>query len=549
MGGYKLACMLYEDYLYARISEDEVALEKGVTRQLREGRDLSSKRGGTVIAEYSDNDVSALKGAPRPGFDRLMSAVAAPNPHGRQRRIIVVHTSRLWRNREERAAGITTLGRLGVIVLPVNGPELHLSSAAGRMVAGMLGEVDTGESETKAERIQSAAIERAQEGRANGPCLYGWTRHYEYDSKGRIVGFRDEENTVEADVVREVVDRLLGGWSLIAVTSDLNRRGIPAPGAGHNRARRAKGQASDGSKWGKTSVKKLATRPANVGLRVFHRGRPDQALLPAAWPKIVDPDKHDRVVALLSDPARRTNHERPGQRNHLLTSGIGECGICDGHLRVAWKGNAKYGKYRLYTCEANECVARNEQAVDRLVDHHMIALLQRPDVADLLTGSAKEAANLLSRAEALKTRLASAAAAFAEEQITAEQLSIITGKLKPQLDAAEAAARAARPSPHLELVMSATGPLAAEKWHAMQITQKRAVMTAFRTRVVILPTRRGRGFDPRSVRIEPIHAGGQAGTGSPAPTQWSAEDVTASAAVVHHVDNVGDGVVGGGVTA
>ncbi|MFI0795069.1 recombinase family protein [Micromonospora rubida] len=89
-----------------------------------------------------------------------MAAVAAPNPMGGQRRIVVVHTFRLWRNRSERASGIDLLGRLKVIVLPVNGPELHLVSAAGRMVAGMLGEVDTGESETKAERIASAARER-----------------------------------------------------------------------------------------------------------------------------------------------------------------------------------------------------------------------------------------------------------------------------------------------------------------------------------------------------------------------------------------------------
>jgi DNA invertase Pin-like site-specific DNA recombinase len=499
--------MLYEDFLYARISEDEIAMEKGVTRQLRESRELSAKRGGRVAGEFSDNDISATKAPPRPGYDGLMAAVAAPNPLGVQRRIVCVHTSRVWRNRQERAAGIDTLGALGVIVLPVNGPELHLISAAGRMVAGMLGEVDTGESETKSERIVSAAKERAEEGRANGAVLYGWERIYEYDSRGKVIGFRDEENIDEAEVVREIVGRLLAKDTLNAITDDLNKRGVPAPGAGHSRARRAKGQAEDGSKWGKTSVRKMATRPANVALRLYHRNRPDEALLPAAWPRIVDPDQHDRVVELLTDPARST--EKPGSRQHLLTWGIGECGIesCGAHLRVATRGNSRHGaKQRLYVCEANGCVGRNERLVDLFVDVHMVALLRRGDVLKLLTGNAGKSAELLDKAAALRARLTAAAGDYADGILTKEQIRVITGKLKPQIEAAESAAKQFRVTPHLELVMDTVGDQAEAKWAGYGINQKRAIMTAFGVRVLILPTRRGPGFDPKSVVVR--HQGG-----------------------------------------
>ncbi|MEH1130859.1 recombinase family protein, partial [Micromonospora sp. CPCC 206061] len=85
------------DALYARISEDDLGTEKGVFRQLEDGRGLSAARGGEVVAEFSDNDVSALKGVHRPGYEALMAAVAA----GQVDRIIVFHTSRLWRNRRE----------------------------------------------------------------------------------------------------------------------------------------------------------------------------------------------------------------------------------------------------------------------------------------------------------------------------------------------------------------------------------------------------------------------------------------------------------------
>src|SRR5690606_27659751 len=83
-----------------------------------------------------DNDISAHDGSHRPGYQALITAVSAPNPTGAQRRIIVRHTDRLWRNRVERAHGIELLGKLGVRILPVRGPELDLTSASGRMLAG-----------------------------------------------------------------------------------------------------------------------------------------------------------------------------------------------------------------------------------------------------------------------------------------------------------------------------------------------------------------------------------------------------------------------------
>lgn len=493
---------LFEDYLYARISEDELNLEKGITRQLRECRDLSGRRNGRIAGEYSDNDLSATKGASRPDFDRLMEAVSAPNPLGVQRRILCVHTSRLWRNRTERAAGIDTLGRLAVIVLPVNGPELHLVSAAGRMVAGMLGEVDTGESETKAERVVSAARERAEEGRANGHVLYGWRRVYEYDTRGRVIGFHDVEDPVQADVVRHIVATLLAGGTLKGITDDLNARGVPSPRAGSPRKHQAKGQAPDGSVWNKSSVRKIALRVANIGLRVYHRGRPDQEFLPAAWPRIVDPDDHDRVTALLTDPSRRV--VRPASRQHLLSWGIGECGVCGSHLRVSWKGNHRWGqKQKLYICDAKGCVGRNEEATDRRVDAVMVALLSRPDVFGLLEGSAVRQAEALGRAEALRARLAEAASAFADGIMTRDQVRIITAKLKPQVEAAEQEAREHQASPHLALVVQTVGEKARERWGSYSLTQKRAIMQAFGVRVIVEKARRGPGFDPESVRVVP----------------------------------------------
>ncbi|MFF5226951.1 recombinase family protein [Dactylosporangium sp. NPDC000521] len=488
------------DAVYARISEDDLGTERGVNRQLEDGRALSAARGGQVVMELHDNDVSALNGAHRPGYETLMAAATSRQID----RIIVFHTSRLWRNHRERADGIDQLKAAGVSVLSVKGPELDLQTAAGRMMAGILGEFDTAESEIKGERVARAALERAQQGRANGAVLYGWRRVYTFDEQGRRTGFNDEVDEEEAEVVRSIVARLLDGGTLRGITEYLNEQGIPAPGAGQRRSHRAKGQNDTGTLWNKTSVKKLALRHANVGLRLHHRGRPDEALLPAAWPPIVSQDDHDRVIALLSAPGRGVKGvARPGSRLHLLSWGIGECGVCGSHLRVARKGNMRYGAMKqLYFCDTKGCVGRDRDRVDDFVGRVVIARLSQPDAADLLAQDDKAMVEALARADALRAKLAKAADDYVDERITAEQLHRITARLRAQLTEVETTARSAHVTPHAKLVMEMAGANAETIWSEATLNQKRAVLSTLLKAVRILPVlRRGPGFDPRTVEI------------------------------------------------
>jgi len=79
------------DVLCARISEDELGLAKGIDRQLEDGRALAEISGSIVVAERHDNDISASKGAHRPGYVALLDDVRAE----RVDRVVVFHTSRL----------------------------------------------------------------------------------------------------------------------------------------------------------------------------------------------------------------------------------------------------------------------------------------------------------------------------------------------------------------------------------------------------------------------------------------------------------------------
>lgn len=467
--------------LYARISQDAGGRALGVKDQLDTARGFAGDRGYEVVGEFSDNDISAFRGKARPDYQRVLDLARRHQID----RVIVFHLTRLTRNRRERAEFIDDFHEHRVNVSEAKGSDYDLSTTSGRAMVDMQGVWATWESEIKSERVTAAAERRARDGRPSGALGYGW------EKTGTGASATYAEHPHEAEVVREIVDRLLAGESLRAITDSLNERGEPAPKT---------------PTWGKTSVKKVALRESNVAVRVHHRGQPDETRYEGGWPALVDPAKHARVVALLTRPERRVNEttSRPGARKHLLTWGVGECGICGGRLRVAAKGNQKWGsKADLYICEAQGCTGRNEVRVDELVQEVVIARLSRPDALDWMLGDDEEARRQDERARALRQRLDEAADSFADGAITKAQLERITARTRPDLEDAEAKRSAAVVSLDLEVLRDLAGPMAREKWEAMHVTQRRAVVETLGMRVIIdRVKRRGPGFDPESVRIE-----------------------------------------------
>jgi site-specific DNA recombinase len=488
--------MTYRDGIYGRISQDDTGLAPGVTAQLADCRTLSAARDGTVTAEHHDNDLSAFKGATRPGYDRLIEDITA----GRLDRIVVWRTDRLWRNRVERAVGIELLKDAGVSVVAVRGPDLDMTTAAGRFAAGILGEFDTTESEVKSERVTRAALRRFEAGRAASNVSYGWRRVYDTNETGIRIGWHDAVHEPEACIVREIVHRILSGESVRSIISDLNARGVPAPGAKRCRKSRGYGQADDGSTWMPSTPIRLAVRPANIGLRVHHHGRPDERVTRAEWDPIVDPDDHHRVVAMLADPQRRPR--RPGGQRWLITAGIGRCGVCGAPLRV----RHNTGRAPVYLCSAGEHVGRNVAAVNDLVFRVLDRYLARPNIASVLSGDQGRFDAAMRRAEALRGRLDTAAGQFARGLITDRQLEVITAELRPQAESAEAEAQALMPAAVSGLLAEVVD--GGRSVRDLQVSQARELMRTMRIEVVINPTsRRGPGIDPRSVVIRSTRPG------------------------------------------
>ncbi len=146
-------------------------LNASLTGQRRECVAFEQSDAASDVTEFVDYDRSAAKGRPREQYRALLAAVE----RGEVRRIYVLHQSRLWRNRRERADGIEILRRHRVTLVAARGPRIDMSTASGRTLAGLLGELDTAESEIKGERLEIWHATRAERGlHAPGPAPFGW---------------------------------------------------------------------------------------------------------------------------------------------------------------------------------------------------------------------------------------------------------------------------------------------------------------------------------------------------------------------------------------
>jgi hypothetical protein len=300
----------------------------------------------------------------------------------------------------------------------------------------------------------------------------------------------------QAGIVQEIVRRLLEGDSLNAIARDLEERKVPTPYAAQTARKRADG--ANAYSWIASSVRKLALRPANIGLLTHNRKPAGRA----AWDPIISEADHAAVTALLSDSTRRRSFVQH-ERRHLLSFGIGECGVCGARLRAAVKDGKPY-----YICDARRgCVGRREDWVDELVGEVVIARLEQSDAADLLAprdGSAAQLRDAMAQADTLRERLAQAADMFAKGSITADQLRVISERIDPELADLEARLRRlSKPRAAHDLpVDGITGKGARQSWEGMDLLTRRAVLETLGVRVRIMPTRPGPGFRPDDVIIE-----------------------------------------------
>ncbi len=129
--------------IYCRISRDKVGAGLGVERQQADCRALAERLGWSVVDVFTDNDISAYRGKPRPAYRTMLDAIRT----GRVDAVIAWHHDRLHRSPRELEEYISACEPRSVPTYCVKAGELDLTTASGRMTARITGAVARGEVE------------------------------------------------------------------------------------------------------------------------------------------------------------------------------------------------------------------------------------------------------------------------------------------------------------------------------------------------------------------------------------------------------------------
>jgi site-specific DNA recombinase len=361
--------------VYARISRDDLGDGAGVARQHEDCLTLCSRRGWQVVEQVTDNDVSAFSGRHRPGYARLLELVE----QGRVDVVVAWAPERLHRSPRQLEDFIELVERSGTAVETVKAGAWDVSTSHGRLVARMLGAVSRAESERTGERVSRAHQQAKTQGLWRGPIPFGMR------ASGRPGA--PEPDPEAAQVVQQVVDRVLRGDALSRIARDLNSAGI--------RPRR-------GVAWTHTGIDRLLACPAIGGLVQV-----DGELRPAAFTGLVSEQQWRAARAAL---ARRPRGEVRRPREVLTL--LGGLLRCVEHGHVCHGGGTEYS--RVYTAaQPGQCYIRIPRLpADHLVQEVVVERLSQPDARDLLRppvdldGLDAEAQNLRQRREELANLVA-----------------------------------------------------------------------------------------------------------------------------------------------
>ncbi|MFF2344250.1 recombinase family protein [Pseudarthrobacter sp. NPDC058119] len=469
--------------IYTRISDDKAGEGLGVRRQEDDCRKLAKEHGFTVTEVFSDNDISAYSGKRRPGYQRLLKALAS----GVVDVVLCWHTDRLHRQPIELETYIqlcNTRAPVPVRTYAVKGGEVDLATPEGMLKAGLLGQIARYESQHKADRVRRAQEQMAASGKwLGGARPFGW-----HKPAGSW-----EREPAEGQAVADAFAAVLAGKSLGSIVRELNDSGI---------------LTSVGKRWGYAQLRQMLMRPRNAGLAEW---KGEILATPSEFPALVSEDVWRAVCSILTDPSRRRSQSNKAV--HLL-AGIARC-HCGEPVRSATVTGRNRESYKVYRCPAKGTghVGKRVDFVDGVVNAWAAGWRDAAGVNDahraVAPDVAAEIAKLETEAAGLRRRLDDFAIQAVEGEITPGQMRTMTEHARKKI--------AAHESRMAELRLSAERPVwsgdgvppmatraAMDEWLALALDDRRDWMRQ-NLEVTLLPHGKGstKVFNPATVRIWP----------------------------------------------
>ena len=468
--------------MYARISRDRAGANLGVNRQIKDQVAIFERLGLRLVGVFADNDLSASKGhlgKPRPDYLALLTAIKS----GELKAVTAWHTDRLHRHPMELEQYIPACDLHSVPTYCVQAGHLDLATPSGRLVARQLGAVAKYEVEIASERQKAKKLQKAQAGEPlGGRRRWGWLAD----------GLTPHPDEFPALV--DVGHRLLAGEKLAALARSLNDRGL---------------FTTAGNPWTGTTLGDALRKPTNAGLSV-HDG---QVIGKARWEGAWDVPTWEAIRSLLDDPERYTQ-KTPGRV--WIGTGIYLCGVHDDGVTTMTSGRRSRDSAPTYRCRAQGHLVRVAEPIDDLVERTAVAYFQdRRNAVRIFPEAEVDLGALHEEANALRRQLDDLDDDLDERRITKERWSRRNARLTERLETVRQEIVAASVGNDSELRELVGDPDLPAKWYGTLpdrsdgfSVQRRAMLVDAVFKVTLLSPplgrpKKGAGFDPRTVRIEP----------------------------------------------
>lgn len=515
---------------YARQSKQREDESQGSPEaQRKQTRALIDSRGWTFVEHYEDLGASGYDPkAARPGLDAALAAIA----EGRADVLVVYRLDRLTRRGVGEAIRIVDeLRRNGASLVSASEPFLDTSSAMGTGIFGLFAAMAEQESENISSRSRGAKAALREVGsHAGGRPPFGFTAVREVRGKFTVRSLVPDPR--EADVVREIVERVLNGESVSALARELNARGL---------------RPRSGADWGTSTLTRVLRAPQIAGYMpakrhgrngippTDSRGRlliqTDAEGAPLQpWTPIIDPADWHRVQDVLE--ARPITRGLTKEASLLGGTSLLICSLCGGGMAADRRTGTTGGNYRCMkhrragTCPGTTVsMVPAEDYIARAVFTRLASLdPDDPDDVDLLLTATErfaartEDGEVAAERNALRNSIDSARAALErlDDDRAAGLFDGETGSaryrrqvksLTSRLDSAQRALNALPSSsqgliPWLDgLAFGDTGPIGPDSpWAAWSIAERREFLKLALDRIEVLPPNGSRSRGSNSFR-------------------------------------------------
>ena len=321
-----------------------------------------------VVDRYREEGKSG-KNLDRPEFKRLMADMEA----GRVDTVVVQKIDRITRSLRDFYVLWETFQQHGVSFVSLH-ENFDTTSAVGRAMLKLILVFAELEREQTGERTKATLEYRATQGLwGSGRPPRGYRRHEE--ESGVLV-----VDPAEAEVVRDMFQRVLELGSAQALVRELNERGIRQPEFTNRQ-----GEPRGGGRYVANVICRLLTNPVYLGKIRFN----DQ-LFEGRHPALISEQQFDAVGALLERNRVRCRSPRSQKEHVFLLEGKLRCGECGSTMTPIWSTGSNKLRYHYYACtlrqrtSATACGAKHVPAeeVERLVLESLRTLALSEDEVD-----------------------------------------------------------------------------------------------------------------------------------------------------------------------